>query len=427
MDYETGLYAVLLGNTCHPSRTQRDTKRFRRTFYDGVAKARYPERLNTHTGVDRVLFDYFAPLRGKRVALLTNSAAVDQLGRSTAKALTLTGAVELRRIYSPEHGFAGQAEAGAHVEGQGAFAGAPVVSLYGERKAPTPDELDEVDMFVVDLPDVGSRYYTYLATMKDCMAACAEAGKDMMVLDRPNPLGGAILEGPVAEDFGSPVCCAPIPARHGMTLGEAAAFFRGYFFGRKRFGLYIGDLDNWRREFLFDQCALPWVPPSPNIPTPETALLYAGMCLFEGTNLNEGRGTDIPFHVVGAPWLDPEAVLRAARGVEGLRVQAVAYTPRSLPGRAARPRFQDEECGGVRIHVTHGQKARPFTLALELLDAIRRTHGADFAWRASWFDTLAGGATLRKDLEAGKPVPRILAGFEPGLAAFDTKRPKKYE
>jgi len=425
MDYETGLFAILLGNTCHPSRAGRDNDTFRRAFYDGVARVRYPRSFNTHTGLDRLAFEHFRALRGKRVALLTNDAAVDELGRPAAEVLRRSGELDLHILYTPEHGLRRQAEAGEKVASE--RGPIPVISLFGARRRPSKDELDEVEVFVVDLPDVGSRYYTYIATMKECMAACAERGKTMLILDRPNPLGGVVLEGPVAKRTSAGVCCAPVPVRHGMTLGEMALFFRRRYFGRKRFALLISEVDNWRRDLLFRDCALPWVAPSPNMPWPETALLYAGTCLFEGTNLNEGRGTATPFHVVGAPWLDAEAVVAAVTPEEcpGCSLEATRYTPRSIPGKAASPRFRDTECGGVRITVEDPYAVRAFTTAVALLGAIRRIHRARFEWTPS-FDVLAGSSDLRERIEAGDGALEIVAGYARALEAFDKTRPKKY-
>ncbi|MCX5757464.1 MAG: DUF1343 domain-containing protein, partial [Candidatus Hydrogenedentes bacterium] len=294
----------------------------------------------------------------------------------------------------------------------------------GDRRAPAIEELAGLDFFVVDLPDVGARYYTYMATMKDCLAACGEAGVPVLVLDRPNPVGGAILEGPIAERCESPVCCAPIPVRHGMTLGELAKFFAASM--AKAPKVTVSELDGWRRELLFPQCALPWVPPSPNMPDPETALLYAGTCLFEGTNLNEGRGTDTPFKIVGAPWLDAQTVIDALdKGDrEGCTLEAVSYTPRAIPGKATDPRHRDKTCAGIRIHVEDASSLRPFRLAVALIGAIRKHH-REFELR-DWFDTLAGTRALRQDIEKGQSAGTIIGAYDSALAAFDRKRPKIY-
>jgi len=425
LDRETGLFAILLSNTCHPSRQRRDNRALRRAFHSAVARRFYTSRTNAHGGLDRVLWDFYRPLAGARVALLTNSAAINQTGLRIRETLQLHSDVALRRIYSPEHGYEGEAEAGATVASrQGAV---PVTSLYGPQKRPCLDELKDIDYFVVDLPDVGARYYTYAHTMKECLHACVEAKKPVIVLDRPNPLGGVTLEGPVAQRAGSPVCWGAVPVRHGMTLGEIAVFFQNTELKGKKLDLRVNLLDNWPRAFLFHQCALPWVAPSPNIPHPETALLYVGTCLFEGTNLSEGRGTDRPFHLVGTPWLDPLAVIKelAPEEYAGCALRPTFFTPRSIPGRAVDPRFRDQLCRGIHVAVVDAARARPFTTALALLRAIRRRHPDEFAWNP-FFDTLAGGPAVREQIEAATPALDIVASFRPGLDAYERIRPKLY-
>lgn len=425
LDRETGLFAVLLGNTCHPSRAQRDNETFRRTVHMAVAREFYPRATNTHTGLDRLVWEGFRPLLGKRIALLTNQAAVDSLGRPVLDVLALEPRLEVVLLYGPEHGIRGQAEAGATVQSESGEA--PLISLYGGRKRPSQTELKKVDVFVVDLPDVGARYYTYMATMLECMKACAKARIPVLVLDRPNPIGGEALEGPIATNTASPVCCAPIPVRHGMTMGELAVFFLKNLLQGPRLSLTVNTLDNWERPRMFDECALPWAPPSPNIPTPETALLYAGMCLFEGTNLNEGRGTETPFHVIGAPWLDAKAVVRRIRRRDrpGCALRAVTYTPKVITGKASSPRYCDQECQGIRVTVRDPHNVRAFTLATALLAAIRERHPDEFEW-TEYFDVLAGSADLRQRIERGESARQIVDAYTPALEAFNAERPRCY-
>jgi uncharacterized protein YbbC (DUF1343 family) len=426
MDRRTGLSAILLGNTCHPSRSDRDTPTFRRVFYTAVSDAFYPMSTSVHTGLDRLVREEFGPCRGRRVAVLTHHAAVDQCGRHILEVLKLAPTVNVRIVYSPEHGLRGQAEAGARVGSQTGTV--PVVSLYGDRKRPSRSELAQIDLLVVDLQDVGSRYYTYVATMRDCLAACAESGTPVLVLDRPNPVGGLVLEGPVANRDDSLVCWGRVPVRHGMTIGEVAEFFREHEFKASGLRLDVSRLDNWHPARLFDQCALPWVPPSPNIPTPEAALLYVGMCLFEGTNLNEGRGTDTPFHIVGAPWLNADEILATIRAGTraGCTLTPVTYTPRSMPGKATNPRYKDQRCNGIQVKVEHAASARPFTLAVALLVAINQHHRDALKWYPN-FDVLAGSAGLRERIQRGDSASEILDDFGAESAAFDEQRPKLYK
>lgn len=427
MDRATNRYAILLSNTVHPSRRDANNRVLRQVFHDGVAKALYRGRANVHTGLDRLMLEGFEPLAGKRIAVLTHHAAVDQCNRPLLDVLAFADDIDLRTIYSPEHGFTGSAEAGAHV-GDSRRGSVPVVSLYGERKAPSPEELAPIDLFVVDLQDIGSRYYTYPATMKACIEACREAEVPVMVLDRPNPVGGARREGPLAESTDSPVCWGRVPVRHGLTLGETAVYLSEAGTGPRRINVMVYPADNWRREHWFDECALPWIPPSPNIPDLETALLYVGMCLFEGTNLNEGRGTDRPFKLVGAPWLDAQAALARIKKEDalGVRLEAARYTPRSLPGKAAHPRFQDQTCQGIALTITERNPLRPFLLAVALIAAIRETHPSEFTFKEDWFDLLAGTAELRAGIERGeKPGPWV-RWLERKNAAFAEEAPQRY-
>jgi uncharacterized protein YbbC (DUF1343 family) len=425
IDRASGLYAILLSNTCHPSRTQRDNRLLRRVFFTGASSAHRFGAINVHTGLDRVLWDSFESLRGKRVAVLTNLAAVDQLGRPLPEVFALDPSVSIKRYFSPEHGFHGQEEAGRRVKKQSAPA--PVISLYGDQKRPTPAQLADIDLLVVDLPDVGARYYTYPATMKACLEACAEARKPVLVLDRPNPLGGVVLEGPVTRQVGSDVCWGPVPIRHGMTLGELALFFKATVFANTKLDVRVSLLDGWTRERWFDECSLPWMPPSPNLPTAETALLYVGMCLFEGVNLNEGRGTDTPFKLIGAPWLDAERAAAAIDPLEaiGCQIEVSDYTPRPIPGKSSHPVYENELCQGISLRVTDPAQIRPFTLAVALLRAIRRNHPDQFAWKP-FFDILAGGPWLREKIEAGTPALDLAQMLEPDLKTFDHRRPKLY-
>jgi uncharacterized protein YbbC (DUF1343 family) len=212
-----------------------------------------------------------------------------------------------------------------------------------------------------------------------------------------------------------------------MTLGELAVFFLKHEFGGKRPKVIVNEVDNWRRDALFDSCSLPWVPPSPNIPSSHTALAYVGNCLFEGTNLNEGRGTSLPFLVVGAPWLDADAVAACITPAEstGFALQPNRYVPKSLPGKAQNPRYKDQACSGIRMRIVDPVAARPFTLALALISAIRRLHPDQFEWGPS-FDVLTGSSDIRERIEAGASAGDIVAGFEPALRAFDESRPKRY-
>lgn len=425
IDFDSGLYTILLSNTCHPSRAHRDNRTLRRVFHTAVHARYCPTKSNAHTGLDRLVWDEFAPLRGKRVAVLTHQAAVDQLGRPVLDVLALAREVQVTRIYSPEHGLRGQAEAGAKVASE--RGSTPVISLYGDRKRPAREELRNVDVFVVDLQDVGARFYTYIATMKECMAACAEARVPMIILDRPNPLGNAVVEGPLPERTDSLVCAAEVPTRHGMTIGEIALLFWRSAYSSRGFDVRILSVDGWPNTLRAEALPQPWTPPSPNIPTAETALLYSGMCFFEGVNLNEGRGTETPFQLIGAPWLDATGVLALLppEAAIGCTLEATTYTPVVIAGKASSPRYKGERCTGIRIRVTDGDRIRPFTLAVALLQSIQARHQGVLEW-LPFFDTLAGSGTLRKEIQAGVPVAQIVATCNAANAMWERNRPARY-
>jgi uncharacterized protein YbbC (DUF1343 family) len=424
VDYASGLFCIQLGNTCHPTRKGRNNKTFRQVFYTAVADTLYENQRAVHTGLDVIIRERFRPLRRESFALLTNGAATDMMGRSILDVLDLDDRLNLRLLYGPEHGLRGQAEAGEAVASEDGAV--PIVSLYGERKAPSPEELKNIDLFVIDLPDVGARYYTYMATMKNCLEACAKYGTPVLVLDRPNPLGGIILEGPIARNTDSVVCCAPIPVRHAMTMGELATFFADQISPKLK--LRVLQAEAWLRRLQFEACSLPWVAPSPNMPTVQTALVYVGTCLFEGTNLNEGRGTSTPFQRIGAPWIDSRRVLDAMdeEAQAGCAIEAIEYTPHAIPGKSANPRYKDELCSGIYIRVEDTEAFRPFSLAVALLSAIVKTHPGKMEW-LPFFDVLAGSEELRAAIAQGVPPLEIVAGYADELARFDSGRPKIYE
>ncbi len=423
LDRASDLFAIQLGNTCHTSRRARNNGYFRRRFYQTLAKSAYPERRGVHGGLDRLTRGSFGPLKDTRYGLLTNSAAIDQIERPILNVLGTIAGRPPHIVYSPEHGFARQGEAGEKIASQsGAM---PIVSLYGDRKAPSSAELAELKLFVVDLQDIGSRYYTYMHTMRQCIEACAKAKVPVLVLDRPNPLGGDIIEGPMPTVTGSPVCTARIPVRHGMTMGELAQFFAETMKPKPDIEVYR--LDNWIPSLSFSECGLPWVAPSPNMPTVETALAYVGTCLLEGVNMNEGRGTPHPFLLFGAPWLKATDVLSAmdAGSLRGAHLEVERYTPVSIEGKSTNPRFLGEECRGIRLHVTDAKQFRPFTLALDFLLSTRAVHGNELNF-SPFFDTLAGGPRLREQILAGESAAEITHQHAMELTAFDGIRPKLY-
>ncbi len=299
-----------------------------------------------------------------------------------------------------------------------------MVSLYGARRAPAPAALRGLDALVVDLQDVGARYYTFVWTTALAMAACARAGVAVIVLDRPNPLGGAV-EGNVADPaFASFVGLYPLPARHGMTIGELAAYLAAEHGLRPR--LTVVPMRGWRRVMAWEDTGLPWVAPSPNMPTPDTARVYPGGCLIEGTNLSEGRGTTRPFEWVGAPYLDAHRYAAAleARALPGVRFRPARFVPtfHKWAGRL---------CGGVQVHVTDRRTFRPFLTGLALVATARALAPGAFRWRRPPYeferrrlpiDILLGTDRIRRALERGVPLAAIERGWRPELARWLRRR-----
>lgn len=370
-------------------------------------------------GVEVLLADSLSLVEGRRVGLVTNHTGQDRAGVSTIDLLARHPALELVALFSPEHGIRGRAEAGERVDGSlDEATGLPVHSLYGETTKPTPQMLEGVEVLLFDIQDVGARYYTYLSTMALAMEAAGEAGVPFVVLDRPNPIGGAQVQGNVLDPrFSSFVGPYPVPMRHGLTAGEFARMAVGEF--GVRVSLSVAPADGWRRSMRFGETSIPWVAPSPNMPSVESALHYPGTCLFEGTNLSVGRGTARAFQQVGAPWLDAEAL--AAR-LSSLGVPAAEFVPlRFRPTAPGDGKFADTEVQGVRL-VAAGPGYDPTLAALALLAETRAMSGGRWEWRPAHFDRLAGDGQLRLDVEAGTPYAQLAAGWGADVGRFLERR-----
>ncbi len=363
-----------------------------------------------------------ALIKGRRLGLLTNHTGVTADLVPLAEILRGRRDADLRALFSPEHGLGGEGADGAPVpSGRDPATGLPVHSLYGRRRRPSAAHLRGIDLLLVDLQDVGARFYTYATTLAWTMEACAAAGVAVVVLDRPNPIGGRILEGPVLDPaFASFVGAIPVPIRHGLTIGELARLANAR--AAKRAGLAVIPMRGWRRGTTHDATGLPWVPPSPALPTFESALAYPGFCLFEGTNLSEGRGTAPPFRQIGAPWVDGPRLARILRGrrLPGCRFPAVRFVPAESKGKG-------KPCAGVLVQVTDPGRFRPVTAALHVLAAVRELHPRHFRWgpgnersgpKIPFIDLLAGTDALRRDIERGKPVAEIVGGWKGALARF---------
>ena len=367
-------------------------------------------------------------LRGRRVGLLAHQASVDRHLAHAADLLGNLRGVKLEALLAPEHGLWGAPQDHALVAGtRDAATGLPVWSLYGERREPTGAMLRGLDVLVVDLQDVGARYYTYNWTMALAMRACARVGVRVVVLDRPNPLGGVLVEGNVGDPaFVSFVGLYPLAVRHGMTIGELANYLnREHALGAD---LSVVPMTGWRRSMLWEDTGLPWVAPSPNMPTPDTARVYPGGCLIEGTNLSEGRGTTRPFEWIGAPYLDAH---QYAAALERLRLPGVRFRPaRFLP---TFQKWAGRLCGGVQVHVTDRARFKPFLTGLAEIAVARRLAPRQFAWKRPPYefekrllpiDILCGTDAVRKAIEGGRRLSTIEGAWRRGLDRWKRRRTK---
>jgi uncharacterized protein YbbC (DUF1343 family) len=373
-------------------------------------------------GIEVFLSDVPARLKGKRVGLITNHSAVDRRKVPDVDLIAAHKDLKLVALFAPEHGIRGTAAAGAKIVDEvDEKTGVPVYSLYGaEDRGPTPEMLKDVDVLVYDLLEVGGRTWTYVSTMALSMKAAKQKGIPFVVLDRPNPIGGDIVEGALIDSgFTSFVGYYPIPARHGMTVGELAKMFN------EKFGigadLIIVQAKNWNRSQWFDETGLPWTNPSPNLRSLAALNSYPGSVYFEGTTVAEGRGTDRPFEQIGAPWLKSAEVVAAmnARKLPGVKFEAI-----SLPIDSTGRKFGGQTVPGIRYVITDRKAYRPVRTTLLLIDEIRRQNPKEFAWRGS-IDRLTGSAKVRAAIEGGT-LDALLAEWDRQAAAFKTESRKYF-
>ncbi|MFC9931056.1 exo-beta-N-acetylmuramidase NamZ domain-containing protein [Streptomyces sp. NPDC127190] len=389
----------------------------------GLAAVPAPgHRAKPRTGFERLAADGYALLNGQRVGVVTNPTGVTRDTTHIVDVMHQDPRVRLTAVFGPEHGFRGTAQAGGS-EGRSTdpATGLPVYDTYLKSGQALADIFTAagVDTVVFDIQDVGARFYTYIWTLYDCMEAAALAGKRFVVLDRPNPVTGRTAEGPVLHrEFASFVGRQPIAQAHGMTVAELARLFDGEFLGTP-VALETVTMTGWRREEFYDACGLPWVPPSPNMPTPDTALVYSGTCLFEGTSLSEGRGTTRPFELLGAEGLDGRwAAAANALDLPGVRFREAYFVP-------AFSKFQGKTVGGVQIHVTDRAGYDPVRTGIGLLVTARKVWDG-FAWRPDhWIDRLTGSDRVRTMIDAGAGTDEVTGAWQDELAAFRRVR-KEY-
>ena len=379
-----------------------------------VAQVSEHESGNALAGIDVLQRDGFRQLAGRDVGLITNHTGVNRDGISVVELLHAAKQVNLVALFSPEHGFAGKLDQARIGDAQDKTTGLKIHSLYGATRAPTPESLQGIDTLVFDIQDIGTRFYTYISTMGEAMKAAADQGIRFVVLDRPNPIGGIDVQGPVL-DSGSEsfVGFHAIPVRHGMTAGELARMFNAEL--QLGLDLELIAVEGWRRSEFFDATGLVWTNPSPNMRSLTQAHLYPGIGLLETTNLSVGRGTDTPFELIGAPWIEPRELARELNlaDLAGIRFVPIRFTPDDS-------KFKDEQCGGVNFVVTNRERFDPLTTGLTIAITLHRLYPDD--WETGSLNRLLSHVATRDAILAGKSLVEIREGYDAGLRDFVKRR-----
>ncbi|MGA2257913.1 MAG: exo-beta-N-acetylmuramidase NamZ domain-containing protein, partial [Thermoguttaceae bacterium] len=414
IDPELDLFVIFLSNRVHPTGKGNVNRLIGRIGTVAGRSIRGQPRPTVLTGIDVLRREGFETLRGRHVGLITNQTGVDRQGTTTIALLRQAQGVRLTAIFSPEHGLEGKLDVARIPDGRDPLSGVPVFSLYGETRRPTDKMLQGIDTLVYDIQDVGARFYTYTSTMGYAMQEAARRRIRFVVLDRPNPIGGVEVDGPML-DAGrqSFVAFHRLPIRHGMTVGELAMMFRQEL--GLDLDLAVVRMEGWRRDTLFDATGLKWITPSPNMRSLTEALLYPGICPLETTNISVGRGTPTPFEVIGAPWLDGQRLQQAlaAAGLPGVEFRAVKFVPTSS-------KFARQECNGIRITITDRAALRPIRTGLEIARQLWLQYPRD--WTVALYEDLLGNRAVYEALRSSKSVAEMEALYRPELEQFLGRR-----
>ena len=411
------------------ARSSRVGLRARAAYNPAMPSSLHVDQRAARLGIDALLEQDRGLIAGRRIGLVSNPASVDATYRHSADRLAQDPDIRLAALFGPQHGFRSDLQDNMieTPHGQDARRRVPVFSLYSETREPTAEMLEGIDVLVIDLQDVGTRVYTYIYTMANCMRAAARHGVRVVVCDRPNPVGGIAIEGATLRpEYASFVGQFPIPLRHGLTIGELARLFNDAF--RINAALDVVPLEGWRRPMYFDETGLPWIMPSPNLPTLDSTTVYPGAVLIEGTMLSEGRGTTRPFELIGAPWIDGDRLADAlnARGLPGVHFRSVFFEPTFQ-------KHARETCGGCQIHVLDRLAFEPVRTVVELIAEFRRQDPARFAWREPPYeyehekqpiDILYGSDALRQAVESGHGADALAAGWKADEETFRRQREK---
>ncbi|MCF6270225.1 MAG: DUF1343 domain-containing protein [Melioribacteraceae bacterium] len=391
----------------------------------------YAQEVKVTVGADVLVADSLHLLENKQLGIVTNHSAILSNGTHLVDTLVRLPNVKVTTLFGPEHGIRGNAPDGHSIkDGVDSKTGLPVYSLYGKVRKPTKEMLENIDILIFDIQDIGARFYTYISTLHYTLIAAAENNIPIIVLDRPNPINGVTVDGPIrTEEFKSFVAIAPIPIQHGMTIGELAIMFNEeYWLGNGlKANLTIIKMNGWNREYFFDDCKLPWIAPSPNMPNLETAVVYPGMCLIEGVNVSEGRGTYSPFLTFGAPFINSDSLLLELEEFNnsGIELSAISFTPKSIPNMSTYPKYNNIECNGIEIKVVDKEKINALRFGIEVLYSIHKLYPNKFEFRKNWLDKLFGNKNLTEMLKNNSNPNEIFETWANELKDFKQLR-KKY-
>ncbi len=382
-------------------------------------------------GNDKLIKENFYLIEGKNIGIIANHTSVLENGEHLIDYLYQTKKVNIVAAFGPEHGFRGDVPAGEKVESFiDAKTGITVYSLYGKINKPTPEMLQDIDILIYDIQDVGARFYTYISTLYLCLEAAAENNIKFIVCDRPNPIGGEKVDGPILKkEFSSFVGIAPLPIQHGMTIGELALYFNDLIQSQKsiRADLTILQVENWKRNQTFGETELNWIKPSPNIVSLESALVYPGTCLFEATNVSEGRGTYSPFLQVGAPFINSLELIKELQhlGFNSIEITPIEFVPVAIPGMSMNPKFENETCRGILINVKNYENFYPVQFGLALISTIKRLYPDDFKINVRRMNLLTGDDKVTNLLNSAAHYNEIVNYYQADLNQFKQIR-KKY-
>ncbi len=380
-------------------------------------------------GLEVFIAEHLSMLEGKRAGIITNQTGIASSGEHIVDILSGIEGISIGALYAPEHGIRGDLpDAAKMVSYVDKRTGIQVWSLYGKHLKPTQEMLEDVDVLIYDIQDVGARFYTFISTMGLAMEAASEFGKQFIVLDRPNPINGVTIEGPIIEEeHFSFVGQYPIPVRYGMTPGEMARMIKGeeWMEGMEELDLRVIPMEGWQRTMWYDQTGLPWIKPSPNIPSVLTATVYPGLCLVEALNVSEGRGTMRPFEQIGAPWIDSNKLAETMNSfrLPGIFFKPITFTPVMLPQAAPWNKYRDQDVNGLSLIITDRERLRPLQVMVHIIVALKRHYAAELELRKN-LERLIGISSFRQSINEHRAPEEILAEWEQGIRAFDKARRK---